>query len=413
MQVKIDGITHKGEGVGRINGKATFIPLAIPGETVDIEIIQERSKYIRGNLKQVLDPSPDRVEPECPHFSTCGGCHFQHVSYERQLALKRQIVQDNLQRIAGIETVVKPVIASPNRWNYRNKVTWHVRGGELGYYQEGSHELLPISTCKIISQPLQLISGELRHFLKQHPLTGEGEITLRYSQNTEDSMLVLSGFSDIPEAWRDLNSLTANAVHIFDGQINVLWGSEYWQEKLGTRKFRIPAASFFQVNNSQAEQIIACLTRELPLKGDMHLVDLYCGVGALTLNLAPQVKKVTGIEEFPPSIEYARLNAKQNGIENAAFYCGASENVFPELSEHVDGIVVDPPRAGCHPDVIKAIVQQKPEHVAYVSCNPGTLARDLGQLKEFGYTPTLIQPIDMFTQTYHVETVVLMSRVEK
>jgi 23S rRNA (uracil1939-C5)-methyltransferase len=413
MQVRIDGITHKGEGVGRINGKATFIPLAIPGETIEMEIIQERSKFIRGRLKQVLEPSPDRVEPECPHFPTCGGCHFQHVSYEKQLALKRQIVQDNLQRIAGIASEVKPVIASPNRWNYRNKVTWHVREDKLGYYQEGSHDLLPILSCKIISQPLQLISREIRYFLQQHPLTGNGEITVRYSHNTEDSMLVLSGFSYIPSAWLELKSLSANAVHINNGQIRVLWGSKYWQETLGTMKFMIPAASFFQVNHSQAEQIVALLLKELPLTTDMHLVDLYCGVGALTLNLASMVRKVTGIEEFLPSIEYARLNAELNGIENATFYCGTSETVFPNLSEHMDVLMVDPPRAGCHPDVIKAIVHQQPEHLAYVSCNPGTLARDLGRLKEFGYTPNLIQPIDMFPQTYHVECVTLMSRVEK
>ena len=173
----------------------------------------------------------------------------------------------------------------------------------------------------------------------------------------------------------------------------------------------IHAASFFQVNHSQAEQIIACLTTELQLNSDVHLLDLYCGVGALTLNMAPRVRQVTGIEEFSPSIEYARLNAEQNSIANAAFYYGSSETVFPNLSERVDVIVVDPPRAGCHPDVIAAIVDQQPEHLAYVSCNPGTLARDLGRLKEFGYKPTKIQPIDMFPQTYHVETVVLMSRV--
>lgn len=413
MQARIDGITHKGEGVGRIDGKATFIPLAIPGETIEIEIIQERSKFIRGRLKQVLDPSPDRVEPECPHFPTCGGCHLQHVNYERQLQLKHQIVQDNLQRIAGIATEVKPVVASSNRWNYRNKVTWHVRDGKLGYYQEESHDLLPISTCKIISHPLQLISREISYLLQQHPLSGSGEITVRYSHNTEDSMLVLSGFSHIPAAWQDLRSLCANAVHINNGQMGLQWGSEYWQERLGTMKFNIPAASFFQVNHSQAEQIIALLTKKLTLNSDMHLVDLYCGVGALTLNMAPQVKKATGIEEFPPSIEYARLNAEQNGVKNAFFYCGSSETVFPDRSEPVDVIVVDPPRAGCHPDVIKAIVDQQPEQLAYVSCNPGTLARDLGHLKEFGYTPTLIQPIDMFPQTYHIECVTLMSRVKE
>jgi len=411
MQVKIDGITHKGEGVGRIDGKATFIPLAIPGETVELEIVQERSKFKRGRLKQVLYPSPDRVEPECPHFPTCGGCHFQHVSYTRQLELKRQIVQDNLQRIAGITADVKPVMASSKPWNYRNKVTWHVQGGELGYYQEGSHELLPISTCHIISQPLQAISTELRNFLKQHPMAGSGEITVRYSDTTGDSMLVLSGFTDISDAWQNMKSLTANGVYIKDGKTKVLWGSEYWQEKLGTMEFMVPAASFFQVNNSQAEQIIDCLTSELPLNKEMHFVDLYCGVGAITLNLSTRVKKVTGIEEFAPSIEYARLNTEQNGIENAVFYCGTCEIVFPELPEPMDVIVVDPPRAGCHPDVIKAIVQQEPEHLAYVSCNPGTLARDLGQLKESGYTPTLVQPIDMFPMTHHVECVVLITKL--
>lgn len=413
MQVKIHGITHKGEGVGKNDGKATFVPLAIPGETVDIEIIQERSRFARGRLKRVLEPSPDRVEPECPHFPACGGCHFQHVHYPRQLELKRQIVQDNLQRIAGITEDVKPVVASSKPWNYRNKVTWHVRGNELGYYQEGSHELLPISACQIISKSIQAISSELRNFLNQHPMAGSGEITLRFSDTTGDSMLVLSGFPNIPAAWQKLNSLTASGVYIKNGQIRVLWGSEYWQEKLGIMNFMVPATSFFQVNNSQAEQIIACLSRVLPLNKDMHLVDLYCGVGAITLNLASQVKKVTGIEEFAPSIKYARLNAERNGIENADFHCGSCETLFPELSEPMDVIVVDPPRAGCHPDVIKAIVHQEPEHIAYVSCNPGTLARDLGRLKESGYTPTLIQPIDMFPQTYHVETVVLMSRVNK
>lgn len=412
MRVQINGISHRGEGVGRIDGKAIFIPLAIPGEDVEVKITEERSRFLRGELMEVLHSSPDRVEPECPHFTTCGGCHFQHINYSRQLELKQQIVADNLYRIGRIKTQVAPVIPSPLIWRYRNKVTWHIRGNKLGYFREGSNDLLPIHTCKLISAGLQQTSDQLRSLLADIDEDFSAEVSIRESHLTGERMLTINGSYSIPQDWHKLQAVCENAALIKEGNTKILWGSDRLAEHLGSRKYELSPGSFFQVNHAQAERIVQCLHEMLSTDTQMSLLDLYCGVGALTLNLAGYHRHVTGIEAYGPALEDARRNARLNQIYNTDYYQGACEKVLPELEDSFEGVIMDPPRAGCAPEVVEEVVKLKPEKIAYVSCNPGTLARDLGRFGQQGYIPTLVQPIDMFPQTYHVETVVLITKVK-
>lgn len=408
MRVHVNGISHRGEGVGRIDGKAIFIPLAIPGEDVEVKITEERSRYMRGELMEVLHSSPDRVQPECPHFPTCGGCHFQHISYPRQLELKQQIVADNLHRIGGIKTEVAQAIPSPLIWRYRNKVTWHIRGDKLGYFREGSNDLLPIYTCKLISAGLQQTSDQLRNLLAGNKDNFSAEVSIRESHQTGERMMTVISPQSIPEDWNKLHTVCENAALINEGSIEILWGSDRLAERLVSRKYELSPGSFFQVNHAQAERIVQCLHEMFSTDTPRSLLDLYCGVGALTLNLADRHRHVTGIEEYGPALEDARRNASLNQINNTDFYQGACEKVLPELDDSFEEVIMDPPRAGCAPEVVDEVIKLKPEKIAYVSCNPGTLARDLGRFGQHGYSPTLVQPIDMFPQTYHAEVVTLL-----
>jgi len=410
----INGISHKGEGVGRIEGKAAFIPYAIPGETVEIKIIEENKSYIRGHLLEVIEPSQDRVVPDCPHYFDCGGCAYQHMTYSRQLELKRQIVQDSLQRIGKINAEVKPVIGMEDPWRYRNKVDWHLQYKDdtirMGYYKNESHELVDIQTCKLISQPMENLSLFLKDSISSVKTGKSGSITIRESSLDGKLLAILDELKMMPlELMEDFPQL--KAIYKKHGrQLSLAWGESGFEEQVKGIRCIISPLSFFQVNPSQAQVLYELVKDYCAPRSTDSLLDAFCGTGSIGLYLSSHVKKVTGVENYSPAVANARENAVKNKIRNCEFIAGACETVIPQLKQKFDLVVLDPPRAGCKPEAISAIIASNPRTIVYVSCNPATLARDLALFTGAGYSIDQVQPLDMFPQTQHVECVVRIYR---
>ena len=417
MHCLITGINHKGEGVARLDGKVVFIPYALPGETVEVEIEQEKKHFARGKIQELLESSLDRENPRCPHYYACGGCAYQHVKYQRELELKRQVVVDNLKRIGGIDHPVYPVIGMDLPWCYRNKVTWHMglnSAGKkvLGYYVAGSRDLLPIRDCLLIPQQLQAISS----FFADNAggLSGEQSASLMLRQSSYDKKTMVLFIECMPDK-NLLKKLKGRIDSIYSyrhQQFKQLYGPAQMLEKAGNKLFYLSAASFFQVNPIMTEILLAKVKEYLNLQGREKVLDAYCGVGSIALNIAAQAAKVIGIEANEQAVEDARHNAELNHIDNCEFIAGLCEEVLKDRKYEFDAVVLDPPRAGLKKEVIQALIEAEPERIVYVSCNPSTLARDLKLLTADKYSVSQIQPLDMFPRTSHVECVVLITRVK-
>ncbi len=419
MICSVESITHNGEGVARIEGKAVFIPGAIPGETVDIEMIDNRKSFARARLIRVLKPSSDRLEPLCPHYFACGGCSYQHVSYPRQLQLKGQIVQDAIKRIGGIEVKVEPVLGMEDPWHYRNKVQWHTGnlGGRLsmGYFRPGSRELVTIDTCLLISQEMNDISRFLRDDLAHLQVPEGCIITVRQSFYNHEMMLIFSGTGarNIDYARLLNHQEVASIYSVENGKLQLHYGDSVLKERIRNIDFEISPLAFFQVNPVQTRVLMDKILDYGFLQPRYSLLDAYCGTGSIALNAAKSAQRVVGVENNRQAIKDAKRNAYANGITNCRFIKGACEEIVPSLDEHFDIVVLDPPRAGCKRELIDAVIHIEPKQIVYVSCNPATLARDLAIITKSDYQVNLVQPVDMFPQTSHVETVVLMSRKDK
>jgi 23S rRNA (uracil1939-C5)-methyltransferase len=416
LQCKIDGISHQGEGIARVNGMATFIPGAIPGETVQAELSEKRRRFQRARLIEVLDPSPHRVEPPCPHYYTCGGCSYQHMSYEAELACKRRVVSENLRHLGGLACDVAPIIGMNSPWRYRNKVTFHLANLNglncLGYYQAESHKLIPVSTCLLISTTMENILHELNEFVKElEPL--QGQVTIR--QDAWGRILVFWQVNDMNQSIKTRlgNAISADNIICSDnkGELQIIKGNPWLDEKIGDLHYRLSPLAFFQVNRTQCQILYDKVKTLACLDSSMRVLDAYCGTGTIALYLAAEAGEIIGVEAFAPAIEDAKFNAGLNGMHNCQFNAAPCEVLLPQLKQDFDLVVVDPPRAGCSPLVLDALSNKMPSSIIYVSCNPGTLARDLKQLTSHGYAIGQVQPIDMFPRTRHVECVTLMSRL--
>lgn len=416
MRCDVEGITHRGEGVGRIDGQAVFIPYAMPGETVEIDIVERKKSFLRAKLNDVINASPDRVQPPCPYYYRCGGCSLQHVAYPRQLELKRQIVQDNLDRIGGLKAAVEKVFGMTNPWRYRNKVEWQVvKKGlvyDMGYYLPKSHQLLPVDGCLLISQEMEALGRYMRERLEEVNAPRQFQLTVRQSSDKRQLMLICRGGGTAQMEFTSLLDYPQLiSIYCLDqGRVIHKHGSRGLSEKLAGIEHEISPLAFFQVNHQQAELMIEIVKDFARLGPSDQVLEGYCGIGSITLPLARQVGKITGVESYSQAVEDARENARRNRVANCEFIAGACEQMLPNVEERFDVVVLDPPRAGCPREVIDAVIQAAPNRIVYVSCNPGTLARDLKIFGQNKYVVTRVQPIDMFPQTHHVETVVLMSR---
>ncbi len=407
LELELTGIAHGGEAFGFHEGKIHFVAHAIPGERVLAEVVEEKKKWARARLLEVLVPSSDRVEPVCPHFGLdgCGGCQWQHIRYERQLSLKAEVVEDQLRRLGRVERPpVRPTLAVGGPWEYRNNVRFAVaRDGRIGFRKQSSDEVVPVETCAILHPRL----ADLRSSM-EISWPGLRSLTLRVGVNTGDSMAILGTKSrEWPEIEVDVP--VSIVMHTDKGYYPII-GLPYIKEEVAGIRYRVSAGSFFQVNTAGAERMVSLVRELLDPKPGERLLDAYSGVGLFGLALAHDAGEVIGIEENPYAVEDMAQTAEAHGMDNVTLYEGPVEKVLETLDERVDLMVVDPPRSGIGSGVVRQIRRLSPSRLAYVSCDPATLARDSEALRDAGYRLEVVQPLDMFPQTYHVESVALWVR---
>lgn len=441
--VEIIGLGHSGEGVGRFQDFTIFVPQALPGEVVEVQVSEVKKNYAKAKLTGVKQASAERVEPLCSVYQNCGGCQLQHLSYAGQLNAKRQQVVDAVTRIGKLaDVVVHPTMGAANPWYYRNKMQFPVgkAGGKVavGCYSQGTHAIINTENCCIQHAVNNTIADQVRRIVTEFNIptyderTGEGVIRHvmgRVGTATGEVMVALVTAVDklpsqekviaaLRQAIPGLTSIVQNVNpkrgNIIMGETTrTIWGKDTITDKLGDLTFHISARSFFQVNTEQTVLLYGKAVEYAGLTGQETVIDAYCGTGTITLFLAGQAAKVYGIEIVKPAIVDAWQNAQTNTIENVEFIAGDAVEVMPELYRNgvrPETIVVDPPRAGCEPKVLETFVKMKPERIVYVSCNPASLARDLAILAEQGYQTVEIQPVDMFPHTHHVECVAKLIR---
>ncbi|MFQ6015955.1 MAG: 23S rRNA (uracil(1939)-C(5))-methyltransferase RlmD [Anaerolineae bacterium] len=404
IRLNLTTMAHGGEGLGRHEGKVIFVPYAIPGEEVLVEVSQDRDRYARAHLREVLVSSPLRVEPGCRHFGSqgCGGCQWQHIAYQGQLQFKRQVLADQLTRIAALEEVpVKPTIGMDDPWGYRNNVQFHFdREGDLGFWAADGRGVVAIEECPIMAPLLEEMWTSLDLTFPQLK-----RLTLRAGLTTGEQMVVLETEEDAAPAVA-VDSPISCVLLLADGTPVSLVGQTHISEEVGGRRFRISARSFFQVNTLQMERLVEVVGHYLAPTGTEVLLDAYCGVGTFGLLFANRVKEVIGVEENRDSVADARHNAED--LPNVRFVEGPVEEILPQLGTPLDLAILDPPRQGCQPAALEALVNLAPHRIVYVSCDPATLARDIKRLGQGGYRLSVVQPLDMFPQTYHIESVALL-----
>jgi 23S rRNA (uracil1939-C5)-methyltransferase len=405
VELELTGMAHGGEALGRHQGRVIFVAHCIPGERVRVEVIEDHQRWSRGCLLEVLEPSPHRVEPPCPHFGTCGGCQWQHIGYEAQVAFKTDVLRDQLRRVGHFaDPPLAEAIPSPNPWAYRNHLQLSaVSGGGLGFWDVRGTRVMSIETC-LLPHPLVWSMAEMMEVGEEGEGTFMRRLALRAGTHTGERMMVFETEGDVaPEIEVDVP--VSCVLLMEDGTPVNLIGRNWLTEELVGRRFRISAGSFFQVNTPQAEALLEAVSRFLSPQGDETLLDLYCGVGTLALSLVDRVRRVIGIEAYGPAVADARANAREG--EPVEFIEGQAEGVLGELDLSVEAVIVDPPRAGCAGRVLQELGRLSPSRLIYVSCDPATLARDGRRLAEAGYHLEAVQPVDMFPQTYHIESVAL------
>ena len=438
----ITGMGSEGEGVGKIDGFTVFVKGAIIGESVKVKIIKKTKNYAVGKIEEIITNSESRIEPKCSIYKYCGGCNMQHINYEKQLDLKRQKVEDAIKRIGKIDIKVNETLGMENPLRYRNKVILPVgKDGEevkIGFYAPRSHSIINMETCSIQHEVADKLSFIIRNWIKENNISVYNEekgignlrnIMIRYGFKTKEAMVVLvtrekeiKGLNklvdiikeSIPEVKSIIQNINSKNTNVVLGKVcKTIWGKDTIEDYIGDLKFSISPLSFFQVNPVQTEVLYNKALEYADLKGEETVFDAYCGTGTISLFLAKKAKKVYGVEIIEEAIENARENAKNNGIENAEFFVGEAENVIPKIINSgvkPDVVVVDPPRKGCDEKLLVAIAKAEPKRIVYVSCDPATLARDMKTLKELGYEATKVQPVDMFPETAHVETVARLER---
>lgn len=455
--VEITGVAAEGKSIARVDDMVVFIPYGAPGDVVNIKLDKKKRSYAEAHIVDMVKPSPDRVTPACEHFGVCGGCKWQHIPYESQLRYKRDQVVDALTRIAKVEIPeVNPTLGSKETFCYRNKLEYtfsckcwitfeDLRSGReiadrnaLGFHIPGAFDkVLDIKKCWLQDD----LSNRIRLFVRQYALakgyefydikaqqglmrtlmvriasTGEVMLIVVFARPEQEKIDDLMGaiaaeFPEITSLLYVVNQKVNDT--IADQEVITYRGRNYINEEMEGLQFRIGPKSFYQTNSLQAYELYKVARRMAYLKPDDLVYDLYTGTGTIANFVARQVKKVVGIEYVPEAIADAKLNSEVNGIDNTIFFAGDMKDVLTDgfIAEHgrPDVMIIDPPRAGMHEDVVNVILNARPERIVYVSCNPATQARDLALMDSL-YRVEEVQPVDMFPHTHHVENVVRMTR---
>ncbi|RYL93412.1 23S rRNA (uracil(1939)-C(5))-methyltransferase RlmD [Sporolactobacillus sp. THM7-4] len=444
VEVTFTDLTQGGSGVAKIEGYTLFIPGGLPGEKAKVQVLKTKKGYGYARILEFTQISKDRVDAPCPFYDECGGCHIQHISAAGQLAYKRDIVKNALERIGGLIGIpVSETLGMDDPWRYRNKiqvpVAWQNGHFAFGFYKKRSHDIVDMDHCIITDPVIDEVVQKARRIAEEKGVTPYDEvhnrgvlrhIMARIGSKTGEVMVVfVTRTADLPfrkafikeltETYPQIKSIVQNVNTkrtnaIFGDETKTLWGRDVIYDQIGDVTFSISARSFFQVNPVQTEMLYGKALEYAQLTGEETVIDAYCGIGTISLFLARKAKQVYGVEIVPEAIEDARKNTELNKITNAHFEAGKAEDVIPKWRDEgikPDVIVVDPPRKGCEASLINTMIAMKPKRIVYVSCNPSTLARDLKLLVAGGFEVKKVQPVDMFPQTMHVECVVLMSRI--
>lgn len=401
LQLQITALSHSGDGIAHAEGRTVFVPGALPGETVTAEITQTRKDVSRARLVEVIVPAPQRVAAPCPVFGRCGGCQLQHLGYADQLAFKEEQVRVQLRRLAGLtDAPVRPILPAPEPFGYRNQVQWSLTSnGELGFRGQASHDVVPVSACPIAHPAI----NTARALLNLEPDAGLERVTIRVDESG-DPLLVLEPFDETPEVSLDLS--LAAAVLREDGTSFALAERDWLDIEVKGRPFRVSAGSFFQINLAQAERLVDLMLEALEPTAEQIVFDLYCGVGLFSAFLASRVGQVVGVEAYGPAIDDAAINLDE--FDNVSLYAADIDEALPALEVRPSAVVLDPPRAGLSATAAERLGGSGAARIAYVSCDPATLARDVARLARHGYRLAWAQPLDMFPQTFHIETVALL-----
>jgi 23S rRNA (uracil1939-C5)-methyltransferase len=415
FDLQLEKLTYGGAAMGRLpDGRAVFVLFGLPGERVSVRLTEQKRGFARGELVELLEPSPHRIEPRCIHFGLCGGCHYQHIPYEEQLRAKTEILREQLMRIGRIENPpVHEMIPSPSPWNYRNHVQFHLtEDAKLGYVTAVRPGIFPISECHLPEGVLNAIWPQLEF----EPETNIERVSLRTGKDY-DSMLILE--SNSPESPELEIEACISVAHVFEEHTVVIAGSDHVLITVLNRDFRVSAASFFQVNTAMAEKMVEHVLAHLPSGQSATLLDVYCGAGLFSAFLAPKFERVIGIESAPSACEDFAYNLDE--FENVELYEGLAEEILPGLAGRIGRdsiperdsptcVVVDPPRAGLDKLIVDELISLRPQVVVYVSCDPSTLARDAARLIQGGYQLRQVTPFDLFPQTFHIESISFFER---
>ena len=401
-EVTLTTLTYGGDAMGRLeDGRAVFVPFGLPGERVRIRLTEEKRGFARGEIVEILQASPVRISPRCKHFGQCGGCHYQHMPYEMQLKVKADILRDQLQRIGKIENPpIQPTVSSPNAWNYRNHIQFHLDDGKLGFQASASNQMIQISECHLPETSINSFWPQLEF----ESNSGIERVSIRAGMNDE-LMLVLE--SDSPETPELELEADISAAHVFEDHAIIIAGNDHITMKVLDREFRVSPASFFQINTIMAEKMITHLLERLPISQSV-ILDAYCGVGLFSAFLAAKCKRLIAIESSSSASDDFTVNLDE--FDNVELYEDLAENVLPALKVEPDITLVDPPRAGVEKEALDAITRMNPKMIAYVSCDPSTLARDARRLSASGYKLLDVTPFDLFPQTYHIESISFFER---
>lgn len=427
--------THEGLGIVKANDFTFFIKNVLVNEEIEFVITKLNKSYGYGKYTNIISPSKERVEPFCPYYGKCGGCQIQHMSYQEQLRFKTSLVQNNMKKIGGLDIEIQPTLASANTCSYRNKAQFPVHiseeGIKIGFYRIHSNDIIDMNQCMIQSDTINSIMNTTRKLLVDGNYTNNfRHLLIKHAFYTNEVMVVfvtrkkkVTGLNklvrqlielhpEIKSVIQNVNKRNDNV--ILSDEEHLLYGKETIMDSLDDLKFIIASRSFYQVNPVQTKVLYETALKFADINHNDTVIDLYCGVGTISLFLAKQAKKVIGIEIVDAAIENAKENAKLNHIDNVEFVCSDASTYAQYLVKQnmqVDVVVVDPPRKGCDELTLDSICMMNPKKIVYVSCNPATLARDLKHLETKGYKTMIVQPCDMFPSSFHVENVSPLTKV--